>query len=343
MSDKEYDRLYDQLVKMEEETGIVLGNSPTLRVGYKIVSDLPSTKHQYPMLSLEKTKDVDKIVKWIDDKKGVLSWKLDGLTIVASYKDGVLEKIVTRGNGEVGEDVTHNAPFIAGLPQKIPFKGDLIVRGEAVIDYDTFQKINETVAATGEDPYKNPRNLASSSVRLLDTSRTSKRGLQFLAFTVANPYEEERTDIPATLSETFEWLSDLGFSVVEHMVVTKETVAEGIQLFSDKTEGFPIAVDGLVLSYDVFDRTLGTTGKYPKHSIAFKWEDETMETTLRDIHWSASKTGLLNPVAVFDAVELEGTTVQRASVHNVSVIQNLNLHLGDKITIYKANKSATRS
>lgn len=337
MSDKQYDALYDELVQMEKDTGVILANSPTQRVGYVAVSSLDKVQLKYPALSLNKTKDTEDIKKWMEGRESVLSWKLDGLTIVASYHQGVLESLVTRGNGSIGEDVTHNAPYVSGIPKTIPYKGDLVVRGEAVISYQDFKLINETEIAPGEEPYKNPRNLAASSIRSMDTERTAKRHLQFMAFTVADPYEKDTPDIPGNLMEVFDWLEKIGFSVVEHMAVTAETVEDGVKAFSDKVPDFPFPVDGLVFAYDKFDRTLGSTGKFPRHSMAFKWEDETKETTLREIEWSASATGLLNPVAIFDPVELEGTTVKRASVHNVSTIKELDLHIGDTVTIYKAN------
>lgn len=337
LSDKEYDQLYDELVQMEKERGIIFSDSPTQRVGYQVVSALPKIQHEFPALSLDKTKDRGKLREWLGRKRGVLSYKLDGLTLVATYDSHRLVSLATRGNGYIGEDVTHNTPYISNLPAEIPYDGHLIVRGEAIITYHDFDRINQSVQEQGEEGYANPRNLASSSVRLLDTSKTAKRCLQFIAFSLVNPYIREEKEFPATEFGCFEWLERQGFHVVPHALVSQESFKIMVDSYSDSAKELPYPTDGLVLTYNDIDRTLGSTGKYPRYSMAFKWADNTAETILRDIEWSASKTGLLNPVAVFDPVELEGTTVQRASLHNVSYIKKLNLNIGDTVTVYKAN------
>ena len=337
MSDKEYDALYAELEELEKERGIVLTNSPTRRVGYEVVSDLPKRQHWYPALSLDKTKARDKILHWMGIKRAVLSYKMDGLTLVATYADHKLSSLVTRGNGHVGDDVTHNAPYIAGVPATVPYGGNVTIRGEAVIYHKDFAKINQAVIDAGEEPYANSRNLAASSVRLLDTKKTAGRCLRFKAFSLVNPYVQDNPDFPNTEQECFKWMEDQGFDVVAHALISKESFRVMLDSFSDAVESLPYPVDGLVLTYNDIDRSLGSTGKYPRYSMAFKWADNTAETILRDIKWSASKSGLLNPVAIFDPVELEGTTVRRASLHNISYIRDLRLNIGDTITIYKAN------
>lgn len=328
MSDHEYDRLYDELVAMEKETGVVLPDSPTLRVGYAVVSGLKKITHKYPALSLDKTKDPQVLVKWADEKETVLSWKEDGLTLVATYLDGELESAVTRGNGYIGEDVTHNAPYISGLPQKIPFKEELVVRGEVLISYKDFETINES----GE--YANPRNLAASSLRAYDSYVASKRHLHFKAFSIGSKCEESLYDAQ------LKWLADMGFGVVNFVVIENpEDIPTEIKYFESLIPDEKDPTDGLVLAYRdrEYGISLGTTGKFPKHSIAFKWKDDTKETALKDIEWSASRTGLINPVAVFEPVDLEGTEVKRASIHNLRYLQDLQLGYGDTITVYKAN------
>lgn len=337
MTDKQYDQLYDQLVSLEESTGIILANSPTKRVGYEVVSELKKITHTYPMLSLDKTKDPVKLFKWMGEKDAVLSYKMDGLTLVAYYDDHHLTQLVTRGNGWVGEDVTHNAPYISGLPSVIPYGDNLIVRGEAVISYKNFDWINQDVLQNGDEPYMNPRNLAASSIRLFDTEKTAKRCLQFMAFSLINPYMKEEPLLPDREIDCFSWLIEQGFDVVPHAFVTQQTVDKILNYYSNFSSNSSYPVDGLVLTYNQIDRSLGTTGKYPRYSIAFKWADDTVETILKQIDWSASKTGLINPVAVFSPVELGGSTVHRASLHNLSYIKQLNLNIGDTITVYKAN------
>ncbi len=334
MSDKEYDALYDELLKMEKETGIVLPDSPTQRVGFRVVSELKKITHEYSALSLDKTKDREALKKWLGAQIGVLSWKLDGLTAVATYDNGHLIRLVTRGNGEVGEDVTHNAKYIEGLPLQIPFMGHLVIRGETLISYPNFEKINATIVNL-DDKYKNPRNLASSSLRLLDSSIAAKRHLHFRAFEVVYPEM-------ITISDSLDWLDTMRIDHVAFWKVNAATIFNVIEILENiiNKNLLDDPTDGLVLTYDdvAYGKSLGTTGKFPKHSIAFKWQDDAVETTIRNIEWSASRTGLINPVAVFDPVELEGTTVTRASVHNIQYMKDLELGKNDTITVYKANK-----
>ncbi len=334
MTNYEYDALYDELIRLEEETGVVLANSPTANVGYEVLSDLAKESHPQRMLSLDKTKDPDQLTAWLGEQEGVLSWKLDGLTIVLTYKDGKFNKAVTRGNGQVGEVVTNNARTFINLPLAIDFKGELIIRGEAVISYDDFELINKSITDESTK-YKNPRNLCSGSVRQLNNEVTAKRRVRFYAFSMVSA--EGKTF--ETRSSQFEWLEKIGFEVVEHSLVTSETIREELNLFEKKIENNPIPSDGLVLSYDdiEYGKSLGVTSKFPRDSIAFKWKDELRDTVLKEIEWSASRTGLINPIAIFEPVELEGTTVSRASVHNVSVMKELKLGIGDRISVYKAN------
>lgn len=334
MTNYEYDALYDELIRLEEETGVVIANSPSANVGYEVLSDLPKESHPERMLSLDKTKDPDQLVAWLGEQEGVLSWKLDGLTIVLTYKDGKFNKAVTRGNGQVGEVVTNNARTFINLPLAIDFKGELIIRGEAVISYDDFELINKSITDESTK-YKNPRNLCSGSVRQLNNEVTAKRRVRFYAFSMVSA--EGKTF--ETRSSQFEWLEKIGFEVVEHRLVTSETIREELNSFEKKIENNPIPSDGLVLSYDdiEYGKSLGVTSKFPRDSIAFKWKDELRDTVLKEIEWSASRTGLINPIAIFEPVELEGTTVSRASVHNVSVMKELKLGIGDRISVYKAN------
>ncbi len=335
MSNFEYDRLYDELVSLESETGIVLANSPTVSVGYESVDELPKERHASPMLSLDKTKDREALRDWLGDNEALLSWKLDGLTIVLTYENGRLEKAVTRGNGEVGEVVTANARTFENLPSVIPYEGRLVLRGEAVIGYSDFEKINATIAEA-DGKYKNPRNLCSGSVRQLNSQVTARRHVQFYAFSLV---DAAGVDFGNKRSAQFEFLARQGFSVVEYHVVNADSILERIEYFARTIEKNDIPSDGLVLTLNDLEyaRSLGRTAKFPRDSIAFKWADEIRETTLREIEWSPSRTGLINPVAIFDPVELEGTTVSRASVHNVSMVESLALGIGDKITVYKAN------
>ncbi len=337
MSDREYDMLYDELVRLEEETGMILAGSPTQSVGYKAVDFLPKEKHPSPMLSLGKTKSRQELSSWLGDKEGVLSWKLDGLTVVLTYRDGTLFKAVTRGDGETGEVITPNARAFENVPLKIPFSGELVTRGEAVISYEDFEKINSRIASD-EEKYKNPRNLCSGSVRQLDPSVTAKRHVRFVAFNLVSAEGADENVLNSACGR-LEFLESLGFEAVYRVRVTSDTVEEKVGEFEEKVKTYNIPSDGLVLTYeDVrYGASLGRTAKSPRHSIAFKWADETAQTILRDVEWSASRTGLINPVAIFDPVDLEGTTVSRASVHNISIVRQLKLGIGDAITVYKAN------
>lgn len=335
MPNIEYDRMYDELLELEKETGIVLSNSPSQNVGYEIVSDLPKERHPSRMLSLDKTKSREELRDWLGDQEGLLSWKLDGLTIVLTYDGGKLVKALTRGNGDVGEVVTNNAKVFANVPVSVAFKGHLVLRGEAVIKYSDFEKINETLG-DADAKYKNPRNLCSGSVRQLDPRVTKERNVNFIAFTLV---EAEGVDFHDLRENQLKWLSEQGFDVVPFKHVTRENIMETIEWFAQEIVKNDFPSDGLVLTYNdmVYGRSLGQTAKFPRDSLAFKWADQKEETTLRSIEWSASRTGLINPVAVFDPVQLEGTTVKRASVHNISIMRELKLGIGDRITVYKAN------
>ncbi|MDO5127735.1 MAG: NAD-dependent DNA ligase LigA [Eubacteriales bacterium] len=335
MSNYEYDALYDELVSLEKELGLVLSGSPTQKVGYEILSALPKERHPQPMLSLDKTKSVEDLVLWLGDKDGVLSWKMDGLTVVLTYEDGKLVKAVTRGNGEIGEVITNNARVFANIPNIISDKRTLVIRGEAVITYTDFDRINETIGDMTAK-YKNPRNLCSGTVRQLNNQITAERNVHFFAFSLMDTGDDL---IDQTICSKFEHLTRLGFDVVEHYTVSADTIGEYIKTFSEKISQNDFPSDGLVLSYNdvAYGHSLGTTAKFPRDSIAFKWADEQAETVLRDVLWSASRTGLINPVAIFDPVSLEGTSVSRASVHNVSIVRQLKLGIGDKIKVYKAN------
>ena len=335
MSNFEYDKLYDELLMLEKETGLVLSGSPTSKVGYEILSELPKEKHPEPMLSLDKTKSVDELAAWLNGKKGVMSWKLDGLTVVLTYEGGELIKAVTRGNGEIGEVITNNAKVFANIPKKLDYTKPLTIRGEAVITYTDFEKINQTIEDV-EAKYKNPRNLCSGTVRQLNNEITAKRNVHFFAFSMLDSGDSE---VDKTVNSRFDFLTGLGFEVVEHKDVNPENIYEVVKEFADKISSNNFPSDGLVLSFDdiAYGRSLGRTAKFPRNSIAFKWADEEAETVLRHIEWSPSRTGLINPVAIFDTVELEGTSVSRASIHNVSIARQLKLGIGDTIKVYKAN------
>lgn len=332
ISNLEYDRLYDQLQALEKETGIVLSGSPTVRVGYEVVSGLPKERHPSPMLSLDKTKDVTALKDWLGDKAGLLSWKLDGLTIVMSYEGGKLTKAVTRGDGITGEVITNNARVFENIPLTIPEKGPVTVRGEAVISYRDFEKINETIG-DADARYKNPRNLCSGTVRQLNNEITAGRHVKFYAFSLAEGKEAQFRH------QQFQWMKEQGFETVEYVKVNADTVEEVVNGFQERIGAFPLPSDGLVLTFDdiEYGRSLGATAKFPRDSIAFKWKDEMRETTLREILWNVSRTGLINPIAIFEPVELEGTTVSRASIHNLSIVKELALGEGDEIRVYKAN------
>lgn len=335
MSNFEYDKLYDELEALEKETGTVMAGSPTIHVGYEAVNELPKESHEKPMLSLGKTKEREELKDWVGDKTAILSWKLDGLTIVLTYYDGKLAKAVTRGNGEVGEVVTNNAKTFQNIPLTIPYKGELILRGEAVITYSDFEKINNEIQEV-DAKYKNPRNLCSGSVRQLNNEITAKRNVKFFAFALVKAKE---ADFHNSREAQFAFLKKLGFETVEYKVVDQETMIDAIGEFERKVKGYDVPSDGLVLMFEdiAYGQSLGATSKFPRDSIAFKWEDEVKETILEEIEWSPSRTGLINPVAIFQPVELEGTTVSRASVHNISIMRGLKLGIGDRITVYKAN------
>ena len=334
MSNLEYDRLYDELSELEQATGVTLAGSPTQNVGYEILSELPKKAHAKPMLSLNKTKSVEELSAFLGKQPGLLSWKMDGLTIVLSYENGKLSEALTRGNGEIGEIITANAKAFVNVPLTVPFTGKLVLRGEAVILYSDFEKINSEIPE-GEEKYKNPRNLCSGSVRQLDSAVTAKRHVRFEAFSLV-----EAEGMHFTLHrEEFEWLKKLGFDVVEYLPVTAETLPAAVEAYSARIADNPIPSDGLVLLMDdiAYGLSLGRTAKFPRNGMAFKWADEEQLTRLKTVEWSASRTGLINPVAVFEPVELEGTAVSRASVHNVSIMEELRLGIGDEIKVYKAN------
>lgn len=333
MSDYEYDKLYDELVELENSSGIVYGGSPTQRVGFTVMSSLEKVNHDTPMLSLDKTKDPDRLVSWLGDNEGMLSWKLDGLTIVLTYNNGILVSAVTRGNGLVGEDITHNAKCFKNLPNKISFKGNLNLRGEGIITFSEFNRINSGL--NEDEVYKNPRNLCSGTVRQLNSEIAADRNVMFYAFTLV---EAEGMEFEKK-SEQLEFLKNLGFDVVEHYIINSDEIKDKIKFFADNIENNDFATDGLVITYNSipYSKSLGVTAKFPKDSLAFKWKDELAETTLTMIEWNTSRTGRINPVAVFEPVDIEGSTVNRASVHNVSVFESLELGKGDKIEVYKAN------
>ena len=335
MSNYEYDKLYDELLGLEQELGMTLASSPTIHVGYEVLSELPKERHEKPMLSLDKTKEVSRLKEFLGSQKAMLSWKMDGLTIVLTYRGGELEKAVTRGNGEVGEVITNNAKVFKNVPLHIPYKEELILRGEAIIGYHDFEKINAKIEDV-DAKYKNPRNLCSGSVRQLNNEITAKRNVKFYAFTLV---KADDVDFQNSRIKQMDWLKGQGFEVVEHHLVDASTIEDEVSWFAEHIAENDFPSDGLVLVYDdiAYGQSLGTTAKFPRDSFAFKWADETRETTLREIEWSASRTGLINPVAIFDPVELEGTTVSRASVHNVSIMEELQLGVGDTIQVYKAN------
>ena len=343
MSNMQYDTLYDELEALERETGLVLADSPTVNVGYESVEELPKERHERRMLSLDKTKSREDLAAWLGSQEGLLSWKLDGLTVVLTYSGGALQKAVTRGNGEIGEVITPNARVFKNIPLSLPFTGNLILRGEAVIRYSDFEKINEKLeeeaaekGLLGDVKYKNPRNLCSGSVRQLNNKITAERGVRFYAFSLV---EAEGVSFDNSHEKEFIFLRSLGFETVEYRKVTADTLSAGIDVFEEKIQHYDIPSDGLVLLMDdiAYGESLGTTAKFPRNAMAFKWADEQQETTLTDVEWSASRTGLINPVAIFEPVELEGTTVKRASVHNVSIVRSLKLGIGDRIRVYKAN------
>ena len=334
MSNFEYDKLYDELTALENETGIIMAGSPTQRVGYEVLSELPKEQHPSPMLSLDKTKDVSALAAWLGDNEALLSWKMDGLTIVLTYDDGKMTKAVTRGNGQVGEVITNNAKVFKNIPLNVPFKGHMVLRGEAVISYSEFNRINQLLSE--EEQYKNPRNLCSGSVRQLNNEITAQRNVEFYAFTLV---EADGVDFKNSQECKMKFMEKQGFQVVEYKRVTAASLSDKVRYFAEKISSNDFPSDGLVLLLNdiAYGEALGRTAKFPRNAMAFKWADETADTKLLDIEWSASRTGLINPVAIFEPVELEGTTVSRASVHNVSIVRQLQLGIGDTIQVYKAN------
>ena len=335
MSNYEYDALYDELESLEKETGYTPLNSPTKNVGYTVQSELPKERHRSRMLSLDKTKSREELAAWLGDHEGLLSWKLDGLTVVLTYEGGELVKAVTRGNGDIGEVITPNARVFVNVPKHIPYKGHVVIRGEAVITYEEFDRINEAID-DADAKYKNPRNLCSGSVRQLNSKITAERNVRFYAFTLS---EADGVDYEGLRSNQMKWMAEQGFDVVEFVKVDNKNIFEAIDNYAERVHSFEIPSDGLVLTLEDLEYavTLGTTAKFPRDSLAFKWADQQAETILREIEWSPSRTGLLNPIAIFDPVELEGTTVKRASVHNLNIMETLKLGIGDTITVYKAN------
>ena len=335
MSNYEYDKLYDELQELEEKLGTRMANSPTVNVGYEVLSELPKERHERPMLSLDKTKEVERLKEFLGGQKALISWKLDGLTVVLTYQNGELAKAVTRGNGVIGEVITNNAKVFKNVPLKIPYQGELVLRGEAVISYKDFEKINDEIEDV-DAKYKNPRNLCSGSVRQLNNEITAKRNVRFYAFTLVRA---EGVDFENSRKYQMQWLEKQGFDVVENHEVTSETIEEEVAWFAREIEHNEVPSDGLVLVYDdiAYGESLGTTAKFPRNAMAFKWADEMRDTRLLEIEWSPSRTGLINPVAIFEPVELEGTTVSRASVHNISIMKELKLGIGDTIRVYKAN------
>ena len=334
MSNFEYDKLYDELVEMEAQSGMILSGSPTQKVGYEVLSELPKEAHPARMLSLDKTKDRNELAEWLGNQDGLLSWKLDGLTIVLTYSNQKLTKAVTRGNGEVGEVITQNAKTFVNLPLSIPFEGELVIRGEAVITYEDFEKINEQIPEL-DAKYKNPRNLCSGSVRQLNSKITAERRVRFYAFSLVSA----SMDFSNSREEQMKWLRAQGFDIVDYKRVNSSNIVAAVDEFEKAIEHNPVPSDGLVLTLDdiAYSASLGTTAKFPRDSIAFKWRDQIADTKLREIEWSASRTGLINPVAIFDPVELEGTTVSRASLHNISIMEDLKIGIGDTVQVYKAN------
>lgn len=335
MSNYEYDALYDELESLEKETGYTPLNSPTKNVGYTVQSELPKERHRSRMLSLDKTKSREELAAWLGNHEGLLSWKLDGLTVVLTYEGGELVKAVTRGNGDIGEVITPNARVFVNVPKHIPYKGHAVIRGEAVITYEEFDRINEAID-DADAKYKNPRNLCSGSVRQLNSKITAERNVRFYAFTLS---EADGVDYEGLRSNQMKWMAEQGFDVVEFVKVDNKNILEAIDNYAERVHSFEIPSDGLVLTLEDLEyaATLGTTAKFPRDSLAFKWADQQAETILREIEWSPSRTGLLNPIAIFDPVELEGTTVKRASVHNLNIMETLKLGIGDTITVYKAN------
>ena len=338
MSDKQYDDLYDELEQLEKETNIVLAGSPTQKVQGFILKELDKVKHTKPMLSANKTKDINEIKKFIGNKQCVMSWKEDGLTIVLRFKDGKFVQAITRGTADVGEDVTHTMRTCKNIPLQIPYYADIEVRGECLISWKEFDRINEKLADVNK--YKHPRNLAAGSVRQLDANITKGRNIMFKAFELVQEdvYNEKKYEQLMDIKESFDYLTECGFDVVEHEIVTYDNAEEMINKFSPEQYEYP--VDGLIITYDdyLYGKSLGETSKFPLNMMALKWADDVYETTLRDIEWDTSRTGLINPVAVFDEIDLDGALTTKATLHNVSFIEDLELGIGDTIQVYRSNK-----
>lgn len=337
VDNKEYDRLKDELDELERKAGFVLSNSPSLKVGCEVTSKLPKYTFKKPMLSLSKTKEVSGLQQFLSDKDGILSWKMDGLTVVVAYNNGELVSAITRGNGEIGEVITQNAKHFRNLPLRIPYKGKLVLRGEAVMTYSDFERINKGLVTSGDELKKNPRNLCSGTVRSVDSSVTKNRGVYWYAFELVSA----DCEIPNDIDKQFKWLNNNGFDTVQFMVVNSSNVVQAVMQFESIVESkkLDIPTDGLVLTYrdKKYGESLGVRAKSPRHSIAFKWEDEAVETKVIDIEWSPSRNGLITPVAIFEPVDIEGSTVSRASLHNVSIFAEKQLGYGDRIKVYKAN------
>ena len=345
--DSEYDRLFDELKALETDTGVVLMNSPTSTVGYDVKSKLEKVSHDIPLLSLDKTKDVDELVKFMGNHKCLLMYKYDGLTVELIYNNGKLIQASTRGDGYTGEDITHNAKTFKNIPLTIPYNGFLRVVGEAIIYKHDFQKINDNLPA-GEKPYANARNLAAGSVRQLDSAVCYTRNIHFMLWDVLEGLDDLPTldDLfPASDSRMTKFFAceRLGFELPYACRFEQESSAfiiqDAIEHMRDQAIEKGIPIDGMVMKYDSisYSKQKGGTSHHNNDGIAFKFEDETAETVLREIEWSMGRTGQLTPVAIFDPIELDGTIVTRASVHNLSYIKDYDLNIGDKLKVYKAN------
>lgn len=341
ISDYEYDKLFDELKRLEEETNIVMANSPTHTVGYEVKSKLEKVKHSHPMLSLDKTKSVDELKKFAGSQDCLLTCKMDGLTVLLTYENGKLIQAETRGNGEIGEDITHNAKVFENIPLYIDYLGYLEVEGEAIITYSDFEKINSRLPE--DEKYKNPRNLATGSVRQLDNSIAAKRYVKFIVWKVQK-IEDEIENNNSFLHRLL-FAKQLGFDVVPLLTYSNNTsdkedceeMIENLRKYA-ANKGFPI--DGLVMTYNdiLYGESLGVTDHHPKHSLAFKFYDDIYPTKLLDVEFTMGKTGILTPTAIFEPVEIDGTIVERASLHNLSIMNNLGItHKGQVVNVYKAN------
>lgn len=329
ISDKQYDDLFDELQSLEEETGIVMSNSPTNTVGYEVKSKLEKVKHSHPMLSLDKTKSTDDLIKFSNGRDCIISLKLDGLTVLNTYDNGVLFQSETRGNGEEGEIITHNAKVFDNLPLNIPFDRKFEIEGEAIITQSDFEKIN----INGE--YKNCRNLASGSVRQLDSNITKNRHVRFIAWKI--PFGL------TTYTKGFEIAAQYGFEVVPYVKYNSSTdnIEKKIEALKNIAKEKSLPIDGLVVTYNnvEYGKSLGMTGHHPKHSLAYKFYDDIYPTELLDVEFTMGKTGVLTPTAVFKPVEIDGTVVGRASLHNISIMKELGItHKGQTVNVYKSNQ-----